>query len=191
MPSLFRALAVCLGIVCCARAACARTDLPQISPQGRLPFVAVLVWHDVEPVKEVWFDTTSATLSQQLGEIARGGYRVITLAALRDHLVAGHPIPKRALVLTFDDNGEGLYRYAYPLLRAHHFPATFFVHTNFVGKITSKRHNTWAQLREMAASGLVDVQSLTANHPPDRLSLRRLRRTRRASRGRRRLQPRL
>ncbi len=132
-----------------------------------MPFVAVLVWHDVLPAKQVWFDTTTATFSAQLDEIARGGYHVLTLAALRDHLTRGTPIPKRSLVLTFDDNGAGLYRYAFPLLRSHRFPATLFVHTNFVGKTTSKAHNTWAELRAMEASGLVDVQSLTANHPPD------------------------
>ncbi len=76
-------------------------------------------------------------------------------------------MPSKSLVLTFDDNGAGIYRYAYPLLRAHRFAATLFVHTNYVGKTTSKHHNTWAQLHEMIASGLVDVQSLTANHPPD------------------------
>jgi biofilm PGA synthesis lipoprotein PgaB len=168
MLSLIRALVASVGVLCCCSLAySADAPLPQIARQGRLPFVAVLVWHDVLPVKDVWFDTTSATLSTQLDEIARGGFHVITLAALRDHLTLGRPIPKRSLVLTFDDNGEGLYRNAYPLLRAHHFAATLFVHTNFVGRTTSKHHNSWAQLREMAASGLVDVQSLTANHPPD------------------------
>lgn len=167
MASLFRALVACLGVLYCAGATLGATALPQVSPQGRAPFVAVLVWHDVLPAKDVWFDTTSATLATQLDAIARGGYHVITLGALRDHLVSGRPIPKRSLVLTFDDNGEGLYRNAYPLLRAHRFAATLFVHTNFVGRTTSKRHNTWAQLREMKASGLIDVQSLTANHPPD------------------------
>ncbi len=167
MPSPLRVLVACLGVLCCYRSTFAATSLPAVAPQGRLPFVAVLVWHDVLRAKEVWFDTTGATLATQLDEIARGGYHVISLAALRDHLVSGRPIPKRSLVLTFDDNGEGLYRNAYPLLRAHRFAATLFVHTNFVGRTTSKRHNTWAQLREMAASGLIDVQSLTANHPPD------------------------
>jgi len=115
----------------------------------------------------VWFDTTAVTLGRQLDEIARGGFHVITLAALRDHLVRGTSVPSKSLVLTFDDNGAGIYRYAYPLLRAHRFAATLFVHTNYVGKTTSKHHNSWSQLREMIASGLVDVQSLTANHPPD------------------------
>jgi hypothetical protein len=42
------------------------------------------------------------------------------------------------------------------------------VHTNFVGTTThGKRHTTWAQLVEMSRSGLMAVQSLTANHPPD------------------------
>ncbi len=148
-----------------ARAADA--PLPQVAPGGRTPYVAVLVWHDVLRTKDVWFDTTARTLATQLDAIARGGFHVVTLAALRAHLVSGAPLPARPLVLTFDDNGAGIYDYAFPLLRAHRFHATLFVHTNFVGKTTSKRHNTWAQLREMEASGLVDVQSLTANHPED------------------------
>lgn len=142
-------------------------ELPHVSAKAVTPYVAVLVWHDVLPAKDVWFDTTTATLTEQLNEIARGGFHVITLETLRDHLVRGTPVPSKSLVLTFDDNGSGIYRYAFPLLRLHRFPATLFVHTNFVGKTTSKHHNTWDQLRQMERSGLIDVQSLTANHPPD------------------------
>ena len=167
MSLLRRALAVFFGVVCCAAATAGPAVLPQVAQGGRRPYVAVLVWHDVEREKAVWFDTTSATFAMQLDEIARGGFHVIGLATLRNHLVRGEPVPPRSLVLTFDDNGAGLYRNVFPLLRAHRYPATFFVHTNFVGKTTSKEHNTWAQLREMEASGLVEVQSLTANHPPD------------------------
>ena len=141
--------------------------LPQVAARARAPYVAVLVWHDVLPVKDVYFDTTTRDFGAQLDTIARGGYHVVTLAALRDRLVSGAPLPTRPLVLTFDDNGAGIYEHAFPLLRAHRFPATLFVHTNYVGKTTSKRHCTWEQLRAMQRSGLIDVQSLTANHPPD------------------------
>jgi len=141
--------------------------LPQVAPGGRTPPVSVLVWHDIEREKAVWFDTTATEFSRQLDAIARGGFHVIDLATLRDHLVRGTPVARKTLVLTFDDNGAGIYEIAYPLLRAHRFHATLFVHTNYVGRTTSKRHNTWDQLREMERSGLVDVQSLTANHPPD------------------------
>src|SRR5271165_7303886 len=142
--------------------------LPGVAPGGRTPYLAVLVWHDVVAGdKEVWFDTTLETFRAQLEAIRRGGYHVIPLATLRDHLVAGKPVPAKPLALTFDDNGHGIYENAFPLLLKYHYPATLFVHTNFVGTTTSKRHNTWDQLKEMEHSGLIDVQSLTANHPPD------------------------
>jgi peptidoglycan/xylan/chitin deacetylase (PgdA/CDA1 family) len=141
--------------------------LPQIASGGRTPYVAVIVWHDVVPVKEVWFDTPLDTFKRQLAAIARGGYHVVTLEALRAHLERGAPLPSKPLALTFDDNGHGIYDNAFPLLRSYRFPAAMFVHTNFVGTTTTKRHTTWPQLLEMSRSGVMTVQSLTANHPPD------------------------
>lgn len=167
MHRLLRAIAVWIALSLCAAGAAPQVPLPQIAAAGRTPYVAVLVWHDVLPGKDVWFDTPTSTLRTQLDEIARGGFHVIPLHALRDHLVRGTPIPAKSLVLTFDDNGHGIYQNAFPLLRAHRFPATLFVHTNFVGKTTSKAHNSWDELRAMEGSGLIEVQSLTANHPPD------------------------
>jgi len=159
--------ALLLGLASVASTLAAPSALPQIAPHGRTPYVAVLVWHDVLPAKEVWFDTTTEVFARQLAAIATGGFNVIPLARLRDHLVSGAPIPAKSLVLTFDDNGHGIYLYAYPLLRKYRFPATLFVHTNYVGKTTSKRHNSWSELGAMERSGSIDVQSLTANHPPD------------------------
>lgn len=158
------ALAAALTLLAPARA---DAPLPQVAPRGKTPYLAVIVWHDVVTPREVWFDTTVETFRTQLEAIKRGGFHVITLAALRDHLERGTPVPSKPLVLTFDDDGHGLYLNAFPLLRKYGFPAALFVHTNFVGKTTSKKHNTWPQLTEMSRSGLIDVQSLTANHPPD------------------------
>ncbi len=139
----------------------------RLAPHANVPVVAVLVWHDVLPRKDVYFDTTSAEFGAQLDAIAHGGFHVVSLDALRDHLVRATPLPPKPLVLTFDDNGHGIYLNAFPLLQRHRFAATLFVHTNYVGKTTSKAHNTWPELQTMERSGLVAVQSLTANHPPD------------------------
>ena len=150
------------------QAARTQATLPQVSAAGRTPYLAVLVWHDVVAGdKEVWFDTTLDTFRGQLEAIRRGGYHVITLEQLRNHLVHGAPVPSKPLALTFDDNGHGIYENAFPLLVKYRFPATLFVHTNFVGTTTTKRHNTWDQLKTMERSGLIAIQSLTANHPPD------------------------
>lgn len=142
--------------------------LPTPVPAARSQYVAVIVWHDVVPAKEVWFDTTLDTFRSQLEAIRRGGFHVVTLHALLRHLQTGAPLPSKALVLTFDDDGHGIYENAFPLLEQYHFPATMFVHTNYVGLNTHhKRHNTWAQIERMARSGLMTVQSQTANHPPN------------------------
>jgi biofilm PGA synthesis lipoprotein PgaB len=156
-------------MVCAVPAHAAEGELPQVHPGGRTPYVAVIVWHDVVAgPKEVWFDTTLDTFRTQLAAIAHGGFHVVTLAALRAHLEHGAPLPAKPLALTFDDNGHGIYENAFPLLEQYHFPATMFVHSNFVGTTThGKRHTTWPQLQAMSHSGIMTIQSLTANHPPD------------------------
>ncbi len=156
--------AVCAGTPLRA----APADPPRVAAAARSPYLAVLVWHDViAGPKEVWFDTSVDTFRSQLTAIRNGGFHVIDLATLRAHLVSGAPVAPKSIALTFDDNGHGIYDNAFPLLKKFGYHATLFVHTNFVGTTTSKRHNTWDQLREMERSGLITVQSLTANHPPD------------------------
>lgn len=146
----------------------AQSALPTVAAGGRTPYLAVIVWHDiVAGPKEVWFDTTLDTFRTQLAAIKRGGFHVVTLDAVRAHLERGTPLPSKPLALTFDDNGHGLYDNVFPLLKQYRFPATLFVHTNFVGRTTTKRHTTWPQLSEMSRSGFITIQSLTANHPPD------------------------
>lgn len=164
----YRLLLNCLAFILLSSLVFGQTSpLPPIAKVVPRPWVTVLVWHDVLPTKQVWFDTTVATFTEQLEAIRRGGFHVVSMAALDKHLTEGAPLPSRPLVLTFDDNNRGLYRYAFPLLRKYGYPATLFVHTDYVGVPTSKEHCNWNELAEMERSGLILVQSLTATHPAD------------------------
>jgi peptidoglycan/xylan/chitin deacetylase (PgdA/CDA1 family) len=126
------------------------------------------MWHDVVPgKKDVWFDVTQRELAAQFAEIKRRRFSVVSLGELYKHLTTGSPLPARPLVITFDDTTEGIYKYAFPLLRSYRYPATLFIHTDYVGVKTEKEHCTWAQLMEMQNSGLVSIQSHTRTHPPD------------------------
>jgi biofilm PGA synthesis lipoprotein PgaB len=146
--------------------------LPKPVPGAAKQFAAVLVWHDIVPKnKQVWFDTTLSAFRRQLELIHRGGFHVITLRQLYAHLTKDTPLPPKPIALTFDDNNQGIYYYAFPLLRKYGYPATLFVHTGYVGVTTDKRHNTWDMLRTMVRSGLIDVQSLTQSHPENILLL--------------------
>lgn len=143
-------------------------SLPPIHLKARSTYSAILMWHDVVPgKKDVWFDVTEQELKSQFAEIERRHFNVISLEKLYNHLTTGSPLPPRPLVLTFDDTTEGIYRYAFPLLKKHRYPATLFIHTDYVGVTTVKEHCTWDQLQEMQTSRLVSIQSHTRTHPAD------------------------
>lgn len=143
------------------------SGMPPISARAK-GYTAVLMWHDIVPgKKDVWFDVTVSEFRRQLQQIKKRGFHVISLVQLQKHLEEGVPVPPMSLVLTFDDNTEGLYRYAYPILREFGYPATYYVHTSYVGVTTCKEHCTWGQLAEMVRSGLISVQSHTCTHPPN------------------------
>lgn len=97
----------------------------------------------------------------QLDWLARNGYSVIRLSQLPGFLAGKEPLPARSVVITIDDGYESVFRHAYPLLKKHGFPATLFVYTDFIGTGDGL---SWAQLQEMAGSGLVDIQAHSKTH---------------------------
>ena len=97
----------------------------------------------------------------QLDWLQRNGFRVLRLAELTDFLAGREALPQKSVVITIDDGYESVYRYAYPLLKKYGFTATLFVYTDFVG---ARDGLSWAQLQEMASSGVIDIQSHSKTH---------------------------
>ncbi len=143
------------------------TAPPELKPmvRGSKPDIPVLMYHDVLPMKQVWFDETLSDFRAQIKLIHDRGFKVIRAKELWKHLVDGSLVPVRSLVLTFDDATEGQYLYALPVLKQYHFPATFFIHTGYIGVTTSKRHLTWDELKAAEETGLIDVEARTVTHP--------------------------
>ena len=104
---------------------------------------------------------STANFAAQLDWLARNDYHVIPLSQLVAFLEGRQAVPKRSVVITIDDGYESVYRYALPLLRKYGFAATLFVYTDFIGATDAL---SWAQLQDMAASGLVDVQAHSKTH---------------------------
>ncbi len=65
------------------------------------------------------------------------------------------------MVITIDDGYETVHRHAFPLLKKYGFPATLFVYADFIG---ARDALSWAQLQELAESGLVDIQAHSKSH---------------------------
>jgi len=102
-----------------------------------------------------------ADFAAQLQYLADNDYRVVRLREVEDFLAGKGTLPNRAVVITMDDGYASNYKYAFPLLKEHGFPATVFVYTDFIG---AKDALSWAQMREMVASGLIDIQAHSKTH---------------------------
>lgn len=138
-----------------------------IIPTARLARVPVIMYHDIVPTKQVWFDTTVEEFRAQLEEIRESGATPITIVQLYEHLKNGAVLPERPILLSFDDGYLGHYDHAYPLLKEFNYPAVFFVQTAYVGVKTSKDHMSWEQLQQLDREGLIAIEPHTVTHPED------------------------
>ena len=138
--------------------------LQVVNPGGirrdRYQTVPILCYHRLGPGSGKMV-VSAANFAAQLDWLARNDYRVVPLKDLRGFLEGKQPLPRRAVVLTFDDGYNSIYKLAFPLLKKYGFAATVFVYTDFVGAGDALN---WSQMQEMAASGLVDFQGHSKSH---------------------------
>jgi hypothetical protein len=63
-------------------------------------------------------------------------YNPISLTEALQILYSDKNFPKNSILITFDDGYDDNYKIAYPILKEHGIPATFFITTNFIDKKT-------------------------------------------------------
>jgi len=151
------------------------TAFAPLHPRALSSRVTVLMFHDVVTSRGkggVYFDSTVAEFNEILDYFDEQGAHYLSMRDLHEHLVTGKQVPERSVVLTFDDNYLGFYENAWPILKAKNIPSGMFVHTDFVGN-TSGSHPkmSWDQLKELDATGLVEIGGHTCSHPGDLKSL--------------------
>ncbi len=137
----------------------------------------VLAYHDVEDQNpdQTYLSVSTAHLKQQFSWLRENHYQPITVDQILNAKMGGTPLPSKAVLLTFDDGYRSFYTHVLPLLQAFQWPAVLapvghWVDTpddqavNFGGKLTDReRFLTWAQVKEIAESGLVEIGSHTDN----------------------------
>lgn len=100
--------------------------------------------------------------AEQMAFLAGRGYSVVSLDDLRDRLLGRKRLPRRSVVITFDDGGADNFENALPVLRSHNFSATVFVVAGKLGKRREKRgwpdpaarYLTGDEIRELARAGI-------------------------------------
>jgi peptidoglycan/xylan/chitin deacetylase (PgdA/CDA1 family) len=97
----------------------------------------ILLYHSVNNNKNEFIQglnltISSTTFKKHLRYLQRH-YQIMPLKNLV-HCLNEKYVPKRAIVITFDDGFADNYRYAYPLLKRDNIPATIFLCTDCIGK---------------------------------------------------------
>ena len=96
------------------------------------------------------------TLEEQLKYISENGYQTIYIDEMDDLYKYEKPV-----ALTFDDCFVYFYDNAFPLLKKYNQKATIFIITDY---INGENYLTEVQLKEIADSGLVKIESHTKTH---------------------------
>jgi peptidoglycan/xylan/chitin deacetylase (PgdA/CDA1 family) len=104
---------------------------------------------------------TPAAFEAQMDYLARNGYTVVPVARLAGFLSGREPLPRKTVAITIDDGYRSTFDVAFPVLLRHRFPATLYLYSDFVGAGDALN---WTQMRQMQASGLVDVEPHSKTH---------------------------
>lgn len=183
IPAFLR-LAALLAIAALV-SACAGTAQPFVHPRDRaLPeadrpwpansFVTV-AYHDVQDGEgdPRYLGVRTERLVAHFGWLRENGYQPVSVDQILAARDGGKPLPPKAVLLTFDDGYRSFYDRVFPLLKATGWPAVLAPvgawldapadqPVDFGGLPTPReRFATWAQVAEMAASGLVEVGAHT------------------------------
>jgi peptidoglycan/xylan/chitin deacetylase (PgdA/CDA1 family) len=102
-----------------------------IPPLKGLP---ILMYHKVSRTDEDGITIPAEKLKQHFEYIKMKGYHTLSFKELSDILKTGNPLPKKPLILTFDDAYRNFRENALPLLTAYGFKASVFIPVGFMGK---------------------------------------------------------
>ncbi len=110
-------------------------------------------------------------LVAQFAWLRENGFHPVSLEDIVQARGGGKPLPPKAVLLTFDDGHADFYTRVYPVLKLFGYPAVIALVGSWMDspagtqvdydeqRLPREAFLSWDQVREMAASGLVEVAS--------------------------------
>ena len=143
-------------------------SLQPVLREKRTAKVPILVYHHVsQSISEGGssglrrLTVTAEIFAQQMQYLQDNGYHVITFSDLADYFEKGKELPTLPVIISFDDGWETQFEYALPSLEKYHYPATFFVVTDYIGR---RGFISWPQLQTLLTDGM-RIGSHSKSHP--------------------------
>lgn len=153
--------------------------------------VPVLMYHHVNPHRGM-INSSPENFERQISALARAGYTSLSAAEFAAFL-SGAPVPRKSVLITFDDGYLDNWLYAHPVLARYNMRAVLFTVTGWIGDGAPRAHAgqttalaetyahkvgrgiiesgdtdrvmaRWSELEAMQAAGTFEIHSHTHTH---------------------------
>ncbi len=122
--------------------------------------IPVLYYHSINPNSSNEVIMTPKLFKQHMTYLKSKYYNTITLKQLNDYLTKNKPIPKKSILITFDDGYMDNYIYAFPILKELNMSATIFC---IASNLDGSYYLSKSAIKEMSEYG-IDIGSHTVTH---------------------------
>ena len=134
------------------------------NPVGVYPWgyqlVPILVYHNISSQEKGKLSIASKMFDAQIKELHAEGFHALSLADFVAFTAGRRQLPRKSVLLTFDDGYKSFIQYARPILKDYGFGATLFVYSDFLGGGSAL---SWQDLRTLTEQGYA-VQAHSKSH---------------------------
>jgi peptidoglycan/xylan/chitin deacetylase (PgdA/CDA1 family) len=134
------------------------------NPVGVFPWgyqlVPILVYHNISTQEKGKLSIASRTFDAQIRQLHAEGFHAVSLADFMAFTAGRRQLPRKSVLITFDDGYKSFIQYARPILKDYGFGATLFVYSDFLGGSSAL---SWRELRTLTEQGY-DVQAHSKTH---------------------------
>jgi len=134
------------------------------NPVGVFPWgyqlVPVLVYHNISAQEKGRLSIAARTFDAQLRQLHAEGFQALRLTDFLAFTAGRRQLPRKSVLLTFDDGYRSFIQYARPILKDYGFGATLFVYSDFLGGGSAL---SWQDLKTLTEQSF-DVQAHSKSH---------------------------
>ena len=134
------------------------------NPVGVFPWgyqlVPVLVYHNLAAQDKGRLTLAARSFDAQIRQLHAEGFQALRLADFLAFTTGRRQLPRKSVLLTFDDGYKSFVQYARPILKDYGYGATLFVYSDFLGGGSAL---SWQDLRALTEQGF-DVQAHSKSH---------------------------
>lgn len=123
--------------------------------------IPVLMYHSIKNDKTNPLVVEPELFKDQMKYLKDNGYTTLSMNELFNFMRYNKAVPKKSVVITFDDGYEDIYINAYPILKHYDFKATIFIITDLCRQ--GGLYIKVPQLKEMINNG-IEIGSHTLDH---------------------------